>query len=55
MLKGKGKCTQYGHSIAIRLPIFVAKDSRFPFKIPEIVQVKIDKDKLIVEKIGTGE
>lgn len=50
MLDGKGKCAKVGHSIHIRLPIYLAKDSRFPFKIDELVHVKIEDDKLIVEK-----
>lgn len=53
MLEGKGRCAQIGHSIAIRLPIYVAKDSRFPFKLDEIVHVKIEKGKVIIEKLPT--
>lgn len=50
MLEGKGKCAKVGHSIIIRLPIYVAVDSRFPFKLNEVVHVRIEGDRVIVEK-----
>jgi len=50
MLEGKGKCAKVGHSIIIRLPIYLAVDSRFPFKLNEVVRVRIEGDRVIVEK-----
>lgn len=50
MLDGKGKYGKVGNSHIIRLPPYVAKDSTFPFKQDEIVHVKIEKGRVIVEK-----
>ena len=50
-LKGKGRILPHvrgGYYIYISKD--VANDSAFPFKVPEDVTVKLEKDKIIIEK-----
>ena len=50
-LEGKGKIQEpVKNRVLIYIPADVHKDSAFPFKDKEDVNVKIDGDRLIIEK-----
>jgi len=51
MLKGKGKFSIYGSKAVISIPSVVWKDSQFPFKGGEKVEVEIVRDELRIRKI----
>jgi len=51
MLKGKGKFNVYGSKAIISIPSTVWKDSQYPFKRGEEVEIEIDKDELKIRKI----
>lgn len=49
MLKSEGTVFRVGKStLAIRIPVDVARDSQFPFKVNEKVVVQIAEDTLVV-------
>ena len=50
MRKGIGRIHKVGNSIYVRIDKYVAKDTIFPFELGEIVVVRIEKGKLIIEK-----
>lgn len=53
MLEGKGKYWKTDNKLYIYVPVGVATDSAFPFKEESgYVKVRIDGDRLVVEKIG---
>jgi antitoxin component of MazEF toxin-antitoxin module len=51
MKEGIGKIYKLGaYSVVIRLPKNVVQDSTFPFKLGDVVKVKIVNDKIIISK-----
>ncbi len=52
MLKAKSKFVKYGseYSVAILVPAEIRKDSAFPFKEDEELQIEIKKDQIIIQK-----
>ena len=51
VLSGKGKVTRNRGSMLIPIPAPVAKDSQIPFKVGDEVSIRIDGDKVIIEKV----
>ena len=50
MLGGKGKFyLQKGRGGIIRVPADVVKDSQFPFRHKDVLKIRIDKKRLLVE------
>jgi len=50
MLEGEGRIYRTGRSVVVRIPKHVTTDSTFPFKLGELVHVKIQDGKIIVSK-----
>lgn len=51
-LKGKGSVYMHAKDrMVIYIPSEVRKDSAFPFEVGEKLEIKIDKKRLVVEKI----
>jgi len=52
MLKSKSKFVKYGseYSIAILVPAELRKDSVFPFKEDQELEISLEKDKIIIKK-----
>ena len=55
MLKADGKFLKYGHSHIIRLDPHLVSDSKFPFKLGDIVTVKIVDGTITIKKKGDVE
>lgn len=55
MIKAIGKITPApkGRTLILYIPSLLAVDSAFPFKAPESVVVRIDGEKLIIERVKT--
>ncbi|UCH57625.1 MAG: hypothetical protein JSV18_01520 [Candidatus Bathyarchaeota archaeon] len=55
MLQGKGKFYKTDNKLYIYVPVVVATDSAFPFRGESgHVKVKIEGDRLVIEKIPEG-
>ena len=52
MLKGRGKFNVYGSKAIISIPSTVWKDSQYPFKRGEEVEIEIVGNELKIKKIG---
>jgi hypothetical protein len=51
-IEGQGKICEYMKGrVFIYIPADVRKDSTFPFKIGDRVKIRIESQKLIVEKV----
>jgi len=52
MLKSKSKFVKYGseYSVAILVPAEIRKDSAFPFKEDEELEITIEKNKIIITR-----
>jgi len=51
MLKGRGKFNIYGSKASITIPSVVWKDSQFPFKRGEEIEVEIVGNELRIRKL----
>ena len=53
MLEGTTTIRKIDKSLMVRLPIYVAKDSKLPFELGDKVTVRIENNKVIIEKVKT--
>jgi len=54
-LCGEGTVFHVGKTtVAIRIPLDVARDSQFPFKVGEAVVVYVKDGKVVVERLESG-
>ena len=53
MIKGKSRITKYGGSVVVRIPVQIAVDEAWPFKLEEEVALSIVEGCLVVEKVKT--
>ena len=51
VLSGKGKVARNYGGMLVPIPASVARDSQMPFKVGDDVSVRIDGDKVIIEKV----
>jgi hypothetical protein len=54
-LKGKGKYYTRGNVGYVYVPYELTIDSAFPFQNKEVVEITVEDDRLIVEKVKKGD
>lgn len=55
LLSAVGRVLRSGRSLMIRVPVDVARDSTFPLVVGDEVQISIDKDRVVVQKLRNSQ